>query len=92
MEERCHRIRLRINPCEVWPFVQVTIDTRKGKILQIVIATMFSGSDVFNVEASKGRVILMKLTIFAPVPRTLANENPCRLVHPLDWEPRTRRA
>jgi hypothetical protein len=56
--------------------LKIAIDTRKGKIFDIITAAVNFRKDVFNVERGKRRIILMQMTIFASVLSTLANLSP----------------
>jgi len=60
--------------------VKIAIDTGKGEIFDIITAAVNSRNDVFNVERSKRRIILMQMT-FASVLSTLASLSPvCALI------------
>ena len=76
MKQLSNHICLRIEPGEICSFVKIAIDTSKGEILDIVTAAVNFRNDVFNVERSEWRIILMQVTVFASVLSTLANLSP----------------
>lgn len=53
MEQLRDFFGLRINTGQVRPFVQIAIDTREGKIIQIIGAAVDSGNDVFDMESGE---------------------------------------
>jgi hypothetical protein len=48
-----NRVCLRINPCQICPFVQIAIDAGQCEIIEVVAAAMYLWNDVLDVKDSQ---------------------------------------
>ena len=64
-------IGLRIDPCQVSPFVQIAVDASQSKVVEVIAPAVNFWNDVLNVKGGQRRVILMQMTILASVLGTL---------------------
>ncbi len=53
MKQFCNCVRLRIDPCQVRAFVQITIDTSKSEVVEVVGSAMNLRNDVLDVKCSQ---------------------------------------
>ncbi len=72
---------LGINACEIRAFAQIAVDAGEREIVLAIPATMLSGANVFDVERSKRRVVLMKPAVFTSMPCPFTDKLPHRLRH-----------
>lgn len=74
MEERCKRVRNRIDPGKIRYLVEIAIDAGQAEVRLIIGAAVFERSDVLDVQGGEWRIFLMGLAIFAAVSGTLPDK------------------
>lgn len=83
VEQFGHLIGLRINTCQIRAFVQITINTRQGKIVASIGPAVLPGDDVLDMERGKRCIVLMQLAVFAAIASPLPDKGLRRRVHRL---------
>jgi hypothetical protein len=58
MKELRQGFRFGIDPCQVSPFVKITIDACEREVIKVIAAAMCLWNDVLNVKSSQRRVFL----------------------------------
>ena len=58
VKERHHLICVGIDAGEIRSFIEITMVTSQGQILELIITSMLAGNDVFDVKNMKGFVLL----------------------------------
>ena len=76
MEQDRHGTSLGIDAREIWAFAEIAIDAGEREIFLVILATMFSRADVFNVKRGQRRVVLIKPTVFAAMSCSFADKLP----------------
>ncbi len=74
MKQFGYLIGLGLDAGQVRSFMEIAIDAGQGKIVGVIRATVLLGDDVFDVQDSQWRVVLMQVAILAAITCTLPDE------------------
>lgn len=80
VEQGDHCIRRRIDAGEVRSFVQVAVLAREGEVGGCGWPAVLAGHDVLDVESKEPVIVLVNVTVLAPVACALSNELAKRFV------------
>ena len=80
MKERGCLSRIGVDAGKVCAFVRITFRAGKGEILMMIRAAVLTGNNMFDVKSMCGKV-LGKLTVFATISSTLADQLGRRRIH-----------
>ena len=86
MKQLSQLISFGIEPGQIRSFVKIAINASQGKVVDVIATAVNLGNDVFDMERSQRRIILMQMTILASVLSALANLS--LICEPIiyDWE------
>lgn len=87
MEQRCDLPGFRFEARQVWAFVQITVDTGKRQIVQVVTAAVKFRDDMLDVQSRQRRIVLAQPAIFATMSGALPDADFRRRVHRLRRRP-----
>ena len=71
MEQRHNFIGFRIDPTEIWAFVEIAAGAGQAKIVVRVVGPVLLGEDVLDVENRERFVLLGESAIFAAIASTV---------------------
>ena len=83
VEERGDRACCGINTREIYAFVSIASVAGQGEVCRIVLAAVFAGNDVLNVESRKREMLLREQTVLATMARSATDAFANRCVHQL---------
>ena len=66
-----------INSRQIRTFPQIAINAGRGQIREIVCTAMLARNNMFHLQWSQGRILLMALAILAPLAGTFKDESTC---------------
>jgi hypothetical protein len=81
VKKRDHRIVERVQAGKIRPFVRIAMGTRKSEIRFVVRTAVLLGDHMLDLISIEWFIVLSRVTVFAPVPGTLANPKPGDRVH-----------
>lgn len=73
MVKFCYEIRIGINSCQIRALVKVAINTREGKIIKIIRATMSPWDDVLYMKNSQRGILLPELAVLTKITGSFSN-------------------
>ena len=80
IKKRSDRMRQGIDSSEITSLMQVALGTCQRQIVEAVIAAVFSGHDMLNLQRHKRRIKLQTLAILATIVCSTANRGASRRV------------
>jgi hypothetical protein len=73
IKERRESPRFGVITSHIAPFVQIAVDTSQREVVEIIVSAVFSRPNVFDVQGSQRRLILIQSTILAAAISSPAN-------------------